>query len=80
MGYNEWYIFDRPGPVKEYGVVVNYAGYRLYGPVWKWCAERFWNRMQRLRPESYLGDRTVLTFVTPLCFDKVLTAFAHEDR
>lgn len=77
-GFDEWYVFDQPAPAVEMEAFVNWGGYRLYDPVWKWCADRFWEQMGRLAPESYIADGTVFTFVTrnDQLFRKVLAAFS----
>ena len=57
---------------------VNWLGFRLYDPEWKWCADRLWDQMARLAPESYIADGTVFTFATRNAdlFTKVLSAFS----
>lgn len=64
MGHDEWYVFDKLEKPQGIEIFVNWGGYRLYDPEWKWCADRFWEQMARLAPESYLGDGTVFTFAT----------------
>ena len=77
-GFGEWYVFERAVPAGEIEVFVNWSGFRLYDPEWKWCADRFWEQMARLAPESYIGDGTVCTFSTrnAQLFTNVLPAFS----
>jgi len=77
-GFDEWYVFERAAPVEEIEVFVNWSGFRLYDPEWKWCADRFWEQMLRLAPESYIADGTVFTFATRNAelFKKVISAFS----
>jgi hypothetical protein len=63
-GFDEWYVFEQPAPAGEIEAFVNWMGFRLYEPLFQWCADRFWDQMERLAPESYIGDGTVLTVVT----------------
>jgi hypothetical protein len=76
-GYDEWYVFEQPVEAGEIESFVNWGGYRLYDPDFEWCADRFWNQMMRLTPESYIADGTVFTFVTrnSVLFPSVLSAF-----
>lgn len=78
-GYDEWYIFASPMNLgtshlaenlfevpQEHGhvsVFVNY-GFALQPPERARLADLFWLQMNRLRPESYVGDNDYLTFVT----------------
>jgi hypothetical protein len=77
-GFNEWYTFDQPMAAGEMEVFVNWMGFRLYDPQYKWAAARFWEQMTRLAPESYIGDGTVFTFVTrsAALFAGALAAFS----
>jgi hypothetical protein len=80
-GYDEWYVFEREVAAGEIEAFVNWVGFRLYDPEFQWCADRFWQQMDRLAPESYIGDADVLTFVTrnSALFTNVLTALAAND-
>ena len=80
-GYDEWYIFGQPVPAEEIEAFVNWGGFRLYDPDFKWCTDRFWNQMICLAPESYIADGTVFTFATrePGLFASVLSAFSGHD-
>jgi hypothetical protein len=75
-GFDEWLVFDASAPVTEMEAFVNWSGFRLYDPEWKWCAERLWEQMERLRPDSYLADGTVFTYATRTDFAGVLAAFS----
>jgi hypothetical protein len=77
-GFDEWYVFEEPVPLGEIEVFVNWMGFRMYDPEYKWCADRLWDQMTQLAPESYIGDGTVFTFVTRNAglFTSVLAAFA----
>jgi len=77
-GFDEWYVFDRTAPVEEIESFVNWLGFRLCDPEWKWCADRFWDQMARLKPETYVANGTDFTFVTRNTdlFTKVLAAFS----
>lgn len=79
-GFHEWYIFEGPAPAGEMEAFVNWVGFRLYDPRFQWCADRFWEQMGRLRPESYIADGTIFTFATrnSALFAKVLEAFAAD--
>jgi hypothetical protein len=81
-GSDEWYVFDEPIPVCEMESFVNWMGFRLYDPKYKWCADRLWAQMERLRPESYIADATVFTFVTrnPTLFAQILAVFAGHPK
>jgi hypothetical protein len=74
-GYHEWYVFDQPIEAGEMEAFVNWVWFRLNQP--DWCTDRFWEQMERLRPESYLSDGAVLTLVTRNrdLFASVLAAF-----
>jgi hypothetical protein len=76
--FQEWYVFENPVPAIEMEVFVNWSGSRLYAPEWKWCADRLWEQLERLKPESYIADGTVFTFATrnAALFDKVLDSFS----
>jgi len=77
-GYHEWYVFERPGPPGEMEVFVNWVTFRLYDPKFKWCADRLWEQMERLAPESYVAEGTVFTFATrnKALYAKALAAFS----
>lgn len=79
-GYDEWYVFEQPVAAGEIEAFVNWVGFRLYDPKFQWCADRFWNQMTRLAPESYVADGTIFTIVTrnPVLFQRVLSAFSAE--
>jgi hypothetical protein len=64
----------------EIEAFVNWAGFRLYDPGFQWCADRFWQQMDRLAPESYIADAALLAFVTrnSALFRSVLSAFATD--
>jgi hypothetical protein len=59
---------------------VHWSGFRLYDQEWKWCADRFLGADDRLYPESYITDGTVVTFSTrnASLFAKDLTASFFE--
>ncbi|MGH9662716.1 MAG: hypothetical protein ACRD96_29470, partial [Bryobacteraceae bacterium] len=40
-GFDEWYVFGQPVPAGEIEVFVNWLGFRLYDPAYKWCTDRF---------------------------------------
>jgi hypothetical protein len=77
QGFDEWYVFAESLPAGEMETFVNWEGFRLYDPEWKWCADRLWEQLARLAPESYIADGTVLSFATrePALFAKVVAAF-----
>jgi hypothetical protein len=77
-GFDEWYVFEHPVPAGEMEAFVNWIGFQLYDPDFQWCADRFWEQMARLAPESYIADGTVFTFATRNAdlFTKVLSAFS----
>jgi hypothetical protein len=77
-GFDEWYLFEHPVPAVEMEVFVNWVGFRLYDSEWQWCADRLWEQLERLNPESYLADGTVFTFATrnAALFEKVLGSFS----
>ncbi len=79
-GFDEWYVFRQAVPPSEMEVFVNWMGFRLYDPMWKEHADRFWEQMDRLAPESYIADGTVFTFATrdTSLFNMVLAAFARN--
>ena len=66
----------------EVEVFVNWVTFRLYDPEYKWCADRFWEQMERLTPESYIAEGTVFTFATRNkgLFTGVLAAFAADTQ
>jgi hypothetical protein len=79
-GFNEWYVFEQPVPPGEMEVFVNWGGFRLNNPDYQWCADRLWEQLARLAPESYIADGTVFTFATRNkgLFTSVLAAFAAK--
>ncbi len=81
-GYDEWYVFKQEVAAGEIEAFVNWVGFRLNDPVYLWCTDRFWQQMDRLTPESYIADATLLTFVTRnrALFTNVLAAFAADDN
>ena len=81
-GFDEWYVFERAVLAEQIEAFVNWSGFRLYDPEWKWCADRFWEQMARLAPESYIGDGTVFTFATRNAnlFTEVLSAFSASAK
>ncbi len=78
-GWDEWYIFDSLTDLgishlaenifevpQEHGhvsVLVNYC-LALHSSEMKELASLFWQQMDRIRPESYVGDNDYLNFVT----------------
>jgi hypothetical protein len=78
--FNEWYVFEQPVAPGEMEAFVNWVGFRLYDPQFKWCADRLWEQMARLGPESYIAEGTVFTFATRKAglFTSVLAAFARN--
>jgi hypothetical protein len=60
-GFNEWYVFEHPVAPGEMEVFVNWGGFTLYDPDYEWCADRLWEQMARLAPESCIVDGTVFT-------------------
>lgn len=79
-GFNEWYVFDHPAPAGEMEVFVNWGGFTLYDPDYTWCADRLWEQLARLAPESCIVDGTVFTFVTrnERLFAGVVAAFSSN--
>ncbi len=78
-GWDEWYIFDSPTDLGishldenifevpqvqgHLSVLVNYR-LALHLPDMKVLATLFWQQMERIRPESYVGDNDYLNFVS----------------
>lgn len=81
-GYDEWYVFEQQPPVEEIESFVNWGGFRLYDPVFDWCADRLWNQIARVKPESYLADGTFLTIITrnSVLFDRILSGYLTTSR
>lgn len=82
-GFDEWYVFEQPVPPGEMEVFVNWGGFRLNDPKYQWCANRLWEQLARLAPESYIAAGTVFTFATRNkgLFTSVLDAFsANAER
>jgi len=80
---NEWHVFEQPVPPGEMEAFVNWVGCRLYDPESKWWADRFWEQMARLLPESYIAEGYVFTFASrnEALFASVLEAFsANAER
>ena len=79
-GYDEWYVFEQEVAAGEIKAFVNWVGFRLNDPVYQWCADRLWQQMDRLAPESYIADGTVLMFVTRnrALFTSALAALAAD--
>lgn len=77
-GFEEWLLFEHPVTAGETEVFVNWVGFRLYDPDYQWCADRLWNQLERLAPESYIAHGTVFTFATRNgdLYRKVLAAFS----
>jgi hypothetical protein len=76
-GYDEWYVVDHPLDAEEIETFVGWGGFRLYDPEFQWRLDRFWSRIARSNPESYLADGTLFTVVTrnPALFDRILTGY-----
>lgn len=82
-GYDEMYVFAQPVVAGELEAFVNWGGHFLYASSYKWCADRFWEQMTRLSPESYVADDgTIFAFATrnKTLFDQVLTAFEARSQ
>ena len=79
-GFDEWYVFDQPVPASEMETFVNWGGFTLYDPRYKWCADRLWEQLARLAPESYIADGTTFTFATrnSAVFASVIAAFSKQ--
>jgi len=56
---------------------VNWCGFRLYDPTYQWCIDRFWNQIERIKPESYFADGTFFTVVTrnPVMFNRIVSGY-----
>jgi hypothetical protein len=81
--FNEWYVFEQPVNPGEIEAFVNWLGFRLHDPQYQWCADRLWDQMARLAPESYIAEGSAFTFATrnQALFASVLAAFsAHTER
>lgn len=76
-GYDEWYVFEQHAPVQEIESFVNWGGFRLYTPEYRWCTDRFWSQIERIEPESYIADGTVFTVVTrkPVVFNCIVSGY-----
>jgi hypothetical protein len=81
-GYDEWFVFAEEVRAGEMESFVNWGGFRLYDPVYQWCADRLWEQMARLAPESYIADGTVFTFATSnsALFTSVIAAFSADAK
>lgn len=79
-GFDEWWVFEQPVTAGEMQVFVNWGGFRLYDPDYAWCADRLWKQIERLAPESYIGDGTAFTFATcnSALFAHVLAEFSRD--
>ena len=77
-GFDEWYVFEQPVPPVEMEVFVNWGGFRLNDPKYQRCADRLWEQLARLAPESYIAVGTVFTFATRNkgLFTSVVAAFS----
>jgi hypothetical protein len=58
-GHDEWYVFEQEAPLSDMEVFVNWEGFRLYDPEFKWWVDRLWLQMTHLDVESYISDGTV---------------------
>lgn len=78
-GLHEWFAFEQEIPVGGIESFVTWVGFRIYDPAWKWLADRFWDQIARLAPESYIAEGLVLTFVTrnTQLFSTLLAAFSE---
>jgi hypothetical protein len=56
-------IFEVPQEHGHVSVLVNHC-LALHSPEMKELASLFWQQMDRIRPESYVGDNDYLNFVT----------------
>lgn len=65
-GFDEWYIFREPARFEEVEVFVNYEKFTLREESAGDGAmqDRFWEQVNRLRPESFLADGFPLVVVT----------------
>jgi hypothetical protein len=82
-GYDEWYVFDGDVPDSDLECFVNWMGFSLPDSedFFDWLRERFWNEMERAKPESYISEGTAgLTFVTRNTdlFGRVVAALAAD--
>jgi hypothetical protein len=77
-GYDEWYVFEQEVAAGEIEALVNWVGFRLNDPVYQWCADRFWQQMDRLAPESSLAtalcSRAFARPVLPMAIDSAASA------
>jgi hypothetical protein len=78
-GYDEWYLFEDPPTPTEIEVFVNWEGFRLYDPIWKGHIARFWEQLERIRPQSYIAVGTVFTVATdnPVLYTSIISAFSE---
>lgn len=80
--FDEWYIFSAESPERDYRVFVKHDWFTLgpaqalYGNAFdlKRMQRWFWQEIEQVRPESYLGRGSRLKFVTrnPEHFNQVL--------
>ncbi len=79
---DEWYIFDVeiPPEIQSAHVFVNYLGFHFdKSDKVKDLQNQFWSQMEKLKPESYLGDTHILLFATSneYLFKKVLNCLRN---
>lgn len=79
-GYDEWYVFASPSDLgnshieenifelpqerRQVNVFVNYGGFALHRPEMKDLTSLFWQQLEWVQPESYIGDGNFLNFVS----------------
>lgn len=63
-GFHECHVFVQPVATGAMEAFVNWIGFRLYDPKYRWAADRFWEQIARQSPESHIAEGTVFTFAT----------------
>ncbi len=62
--YDEWYVFESPRIFEDYEVFVNYGGFSVHQESFTDVADRFWQQLFLIQPETYLSEGDNLLCVT----------------
>jgi len=62
--YDEWYVFEFPRTFDDYEVFVNYGGFSVHQEFYADVAERLWQQLSVIEPQTYLSEGDNLLCVT----------------
>lgn len=62
--FDEWLAFSRPTEIQSWKPLVNYCGLSLTDTNYESLQEELWEKIESVRPESYLAEGDRLIFIT----------------